>query len=174
MSQEDVLPLCARSGSGLVLLSRLAATNRTGDTARAVSQKNVEIVRAGFEVWNAGDMDAFRELFDPDVILRMPEGWPEPGPYVGLEAVMRQLEQQRDTWDADTFELISDFIDAADRVVVRVIWRGAGQGPESNIEFTGVYTVRKGRILSIEHFWDHAEALEAVGLSEQDAHADPT
>ena len=34
------------------------------------------------------------------------------------------------------------------------------------MELTGVYTVRKGRILGIEFFWDHAEAPEAVGLSE--------
>ena len=40
------------------------------------------------------------------------------------------------------------------------------------MEVTGVYTVRKGRIVCQEFFWDHAEALEAVGLSEQDAHAD--
>jgi hypothetical protein len=32
---------------------------------------------------------------------------------------------------------------------------------------TGVYTVRKGRIVFVEHFWDHAEALEPLGLSEQ-------
>ena len=49
---------------------------------------------------------------------------------------------------------------------MRFIWRGAGYGPESNMEFTGVYTVRKGEILNIEFFWDHAEALEALGLSE--------
>ena len=42
----------------------------------------------------------------------------------------------------------------------------------SNMEMTSVYTVRKGRIVYQEFFWDHAEALEAVGLSEQDAHAD--
>ena len=36
---------------------------------------------------------------------------------------------------------------------------------ESNMELTGVYTVRKGRIVS-EFFWDHAEALETLGLSE--------
>ena len=42
----------------------------------------------------------------------------------------------------------------------------------STLEFTAVYTMRKGRIFGIEYFWDHAEALEAVGLSEQDAHAD--
>ncbi len=32
--------------------------------------------------------------------------------------------------------------------------------------------VRKGRIFYNELFWDHAEALEALGLSEQDAHPD--
>ena len=136
------------------------------DTARAMSQENVEVVRAAFEAWNAGDMDALRELYDPDVIVRMPEGWPEPGPFVGREAVMRQFEQIRETWDADALELISDFIDAADRVVVRYIWRGAGHGPEANMEMTGVYTVRKGRIFDMEYFWDHAEALETLGLSE--------
>ena len=137
-----------------------------------MSQENVEVVQAGFEAWNAGNMDAVRERFDREVIMRMAEGWPESGPFVGREAVMRQLEQQRETWDADGFELITDFIDAADRVVVRFNWRGEGQGPEYNMEFTGVYTVRKGKIFAIEHFWDHAEALKAVGLSEQDAHAD--
>jgi ketosteroid isomerase-like protein len=85
---------------------------------------------------------------------------------------MHQWEQQRETWDADAVEPISDFIDAADHVVVRYIWRGAGHGPELNLEATGVFTVRKGRILGMEFFWDHAEALEAVGLPEQDAHPD--
>ena len=131
-----------------------------------MSQENVKVVRAGFEAWNAGDMDALRELYDPGITWRPAEGWPEPGPYAGRDAVMRQLEQLRETWDSDAFELISDFIDAGDRVAVRLIWRAAGRGPEANLETTGVYTVRKGRILGIEFFWDHAEVLEAMGLSE--------
>jgi uncharacterized protein len=137
-----------------------------------MSQENVEVVRAGFAAWNAGDMDALRELFDHDVIMRALEGWPEPGPWVGREAVMRQWEQNRQTWDADTSEPISEFIDAADRVVVRAIWHGAGRGPQANMEFTHVYTLRNGRIVFVEYFWDHGEALETLGLSEQDAHAD--
>ena len=136
-----------------------------------MSQENVEIVRAMFEAYSAGDMDAFRELHDPDVIGRMPEGWPEPG-FVGREAVMRQFEQLRETFDATSVRPISDFIDAGDRVVVRLAYHGEGHGPEMNFEMTQVITVRKGRILYREYFWDHAEALEAVGLSEQDAHAD--
>jgi ketosteroid isomerase-like protein len=132
-----------------------------------MSQRNVEIVRAAFETWNRGDMDAFRELCDPDMILRNPEDWPEPGPFVGREAAMRQFEQLRETWDADTVEPIRDFIDAADRVVVRMIWRGVGRGPESNMEWTAVFTMHKGRILVLEYFWDHAQALEALGRRRQ-------
>ncbi len=131
-----------------------------------MSLENVEVDRATFKAWNAGDMDALRDLYAPDIIMRTPKGWPEPGPFIGREAVMRQFEQSRETWDADAVELISDFIDVGDRVAVRMIWRGAGHGPEANIEFTNVVTERQGRIVLIEFFWDHAEALEAVGLSE--------
>ena len=131
-----------------------------------MSQENVEVVRAGFAAWNAGDMDALRELHDPDVIARAIEGWPEPGPFVGRDAVMRQFDELRATWDADALEPISEFIDAGERVVVRMIWHGAGFGPEANLEFTQVCTVRRRRIFYLEFFWDHAEALEAAGLSE--------
>ena len=131
-----------------------------------MSRENVEIVRATFGTWNADDMDGFRELFDPDIAMRSAEGWPEPGPWFGREAVMRQFEQQRATFDADALELISDFLTVGDRVAVRLIWRGAGYGPEANLELTGLYTVRNGRILSLDFFWDHAEALKALGLSE--------
>ena len=137
-----------------------------------MSQENVEIVRAVFDAWNMGDMDAVREIHDTTVILRTTEDWPEPGPHVGRDAVMRFVEQLRDTWNADAFEVISDFIDVGDRVAVRFIWRGAGHGPEATIEATNVFMVRKRRIVYQEFFWDHAEALEALGLSEQDAHAD--
>ena len=132
-----------------------------------MSQENVDVVRAWFAAWNAADMDAFRELYDPDVIVRTAEGWPEPGPYLGREAAMRFHEQLRDTWDANTRVPISDFIDAGDRVAVRYIWRGAGHGPDLNMELTLVFTMRMGRVVFQEFFWDHAEALEAVGLSEQ-------
>ena len=130
-----------------------------------MSQENVEVVQAALAAWNTGDMDSVRALLDPDAILRPPEGWPEPGPYVGQEAVMREWEQVRDTWNADAVEPISDFIESADRVVVRFIWHGTGHGPESNMKMTGVFTVRKARLFHVEFFWDHAEALEVMGLS---------
>jgi ketosteroid isomerase-like protein len=49
---------------------------------------------------------------------------------------------------------------------VRVSWRGTGHGHDLSMEMTGVYTLRNGRLIVIEYFWDHAEALEAAGLRE--------
>ena len=85
---------------------------------------------------------------------------------------MRWFAQLRETWDADTMELASDFIAMGDRVAVRQIWHGAGRGPEANMGMTVVFTVRDTRIYYVEFFWDHAKALEILGPSAQDAHAD--
>jgi ketosteroid isomerase-like protein len=34
------------------------------------------------------------------------------------------------------------------------------------MEMTSVWTVREGRIVGLEYFWDQAGALEAMGLAE--------
>ena len=126
----------------------------------------MEIVQAMADAWNHKDMHRLRDLYDPDVIIRAPEGWPEPGPFVGVDAVMRQWERNRETWSADTFEAVGDLIDVGDRVVVRLVWTGAGRGPETHLEFTAIYTIRNRKVCDQESFWDHDEALKAVGLEE--------
>ena len=131
-----------------------------------MSQENVGVAKAAFDAWNAEDMDAFRELCDPDIIVRPPERWPEPGPYVGREAIMRQWKQQRQAFNADALEVIGNYIDVGDRVAVRLIWRGTGAGPQADIELTALFTVRNGAVLGTEFFWGHCEALKAVGLEE--------
>src|SRR5438876_9070579 len=120
-----------------------------------MSQENVEVVKAANEAFNAGDLAALRELYDSEVVMYHVKDWPEPGPTVGREAVMLFIEQLRDTWDADRIEVTSDYIHAADRVVVRWIWHGLGHGPQANMELTSVNSVRKGKIRSVEFFWDH-------------------
>ena len=78
---------------------------------------------------------------------------------------MSQQNVQGDAWMGDTLEPLTDFIDASDRVVVRDAWRGTGsQGPDADMEFTRVFTLRERKIIDIDIFWDHAEGLEAAGL----------
>jgi hypothetical protein len=86
---------------------------------------------------------------------------------------MRQWERGREPWgDTVTVEPVS-IIDAGDRVVARQVVHGVGRGPTLHVEFTAVCTLRNGRIFYFEFFWDHAEALKAVGLSESAPVPDP-
>jgi len=130
-----------------------------------MSRENVEVVRAGLAAWNAGDMDALRELYHPDVIVRPLEGWPEPGPVAGREAVMRSWQGILDVFPEATLELTS-VTNVGDRVVARQVAHGKGKGPEAIAEYTVISTLRNGRTLILEYFWDHAEALASLGLSE--------
>ena len=131
-----------------------------------MSQENVEVIQAAYEAWNAGDTDALRDLHHPDVIARYGAAWPEPGPFVGRDAVVRQIEELRETWDASEAEATTDFIDAGDRVVSEFIWHGTGHGPAFTFKGAAVYTMRNRMIFEVEYFGNVPEALEAVGLSE--------
>jgi ketosteroid isomerase-like protein len=131
-----------------------------------MSQENVDIVRASNEAWNRGDMEAFAEFHDPDVVMRTAEQWPEPGPYIGREAFLRWQRQLRETWDTAIVELVT-LVDAGDSVIARQRLHGTGRGPEANLEATSIVTLRKGKVIMVEWFWDCAEALEAVGLSDE-------
>lgn len=131
-----------------------------------MSPENVEVVRDYFRAWNAGDMEAVRELYDPDAVIEAMPDWPEPGPFVGRDAVMQQLSQARAAFDSDSIEILSDLVAVGDRAIARVGWHGSGRGPQSDMEWTILCTIRDGRVINVRYFRDHAEALEAAGLSE--------
>ena len=131
-----------------------------------MSQENVELVRSGMKAWDARDMDALRATYAEDVVTWPPAGWPEAGPFVGRDIVIGQWERMRESWDDDEIEMLADYTDAADRVAVRMMWRERDRGPEANSEATGIFTIRDGKIRVAEFFWNHAEALETLGLSE--------
>ena len=127
-----------------------------------MSQQNLDLTQAADEAWNTGDWNALSEVWDPSIVVRTTEEWPERGIF-GRESALRWVKELRDTWDVAALETI-DRTDAGDRVVARQILRGAGHGPASRIEVTTIATIRKGKIVLLEYFWDHAEALEAIGL----------
>jgi ketosteroid isomerase-like protein len=129
-----------------------------------VSREKVELVKRGIEAWNARDVESSRERLDPDVVMRMAEGFPESGPFVGREAVMRWILDAREPFDQFVLEPTSDFIDVGDRVVVRYRSHGRGRGPDVSFEFTEVATFWDGKVIYMQFFWDHAEALKSVGL----------
>jgi ketosteroid isomerase-like protein len=65
--------------------------------------------------------------------------------------------------------VIKEVFPVGDRVVARADWGGSGRasGIDLRSSLTSICTIRAGRIVKIEWFFDHAQALEAVGLSER-------
>ena len=126
----------------------------------------MDLVRRSTEAWNAGDTGAWSAFLAPNVIWRVMPDWPEQGPFISRDAVLRQVRQLRESWDSDAIVPVSDLIDAGDQVVLRFIWRGVGRGPELNMELTSINTVREDTIIAVEFFWNHADALKAAGLEE--------
>jgi ketosteroid isomerase-like protein len=57
--------------------------------------------------------------------------------------------------------------------VGRLHYRGKVSGIETEAPMGWVYRFRQGKVVYLRAFRDPEQALEAVGLSEQDAHADP-
>jgi ketosteroid isomerase-like protein len=129
-----------------------------------MTQENVDIVRAGTAAWSRGDWDGLRDTYDPDVVMRTVAEWPEAGPHFGRDAVVRFFQQLRATWDTNELETVS-LTEAGDRVVGHYVLHGVGRGPDARIEVANVFTFRRGRVVMVEYFWNHAEALEAIGLS---------
>jgi ketosteroid isomerase-like protein len=54
-----------------------------------MSQENVEIVRESIRRFRPSGLDEWAELWHQDTRMTVPEGWPEPGPFIGLDAVKR-------------------------------------------------------------------------------------
>jgi uncharacterized protein len=139
-----------------------------------MSQENVEIVRRGFNAFTRGDTALFLELLDPDVEWIPLMATLESRVYRGHDGVRQWLEGLAADWQF--FEVHSeDFRDLGDRVLVLGHWRARGRASGVEIENqpgTWLFDVKGGKTVRLQTYTDRAEALEAVGLSEQDAHPD--
>jgi ketosteroid isomerase-like protein len=130
-----------------------------------MSEKNAEIVRNAYDYWNRGDLDAFMALIDEEVVIRAAEGWPEPVFY-GKDSARAFFEGLVESIGHDS--VIEDLTGAGRTVVVRVRTSvtGGQSGIETEIRSSQIITLRKGKAVLLEYFWDHEEALEAAELSE--------
>ena len=111
------------------------------------------------------DTEKAGELLWPDVVMFGPEGWPEPGPDYGREAVVQQFLRLAEDWSR--YSMTIQRADTADHAVVaRLHWRtqGAASDIPMELEMSGVYLLRDGRIAEMRFFWDHDAALDAAGL----------
>jgi ketosteroid isomerase-like protein len=137
-----------------------------------MSQENVEIVKAVVDAFNRQDWDAGFQYSAPGAEMDMSRAL---GPYRGVYA----LDQARPFVSdfAATFESVrievDQLIEAGEHVVLlgNIHFRGR-DGIEATARAIQSWTVRDGAVERMVMYQEREDALEAVGLSEQDARAD--
>ena len=135
-----------------------------------MSQENVEIVKAVFRGLDDAGVDGMLPFLHEEFEYFPAE---ERGSVHGHDGLRRYFRRWMEAWDE--FHLRpTEFLDAGDHVFVGAALngRGRGSGVEVRMEGWSVWLIRGERAARCEEYSDRAEALEAVGLSEQDAHAD--
>ena len=138
-----------------------------------MSEENVEIVRRVYDAWSRGDLDTLLQTFDPNAELVLPEGGLNIGTRRGHEAISALLEGFLEIWDDLRVEP-ERFFEVGDQVVVfvRIRGRGRASGVETETRPAHLGTVRAGKVIRLVIYPERGRALEAVGLSEQDAQPD--
>ena len=137
-----------------------------------MSQENVEMTYRGIDAFSRGDLDALLALMD-DGVEGVPRAARMEGSYHGHDGVRRWWATLHEVWPDYTTEVV-EVRDLGDLTVAAVRQRGHGAGSDIPMDETSwqVGRWRRGKCVWWGSFDTLADALEAVGLSEQDAHAD--
>ena len=135
-----------------------------------MSHENVELVKRWLGSFDS-DPAAFRDTLHPEI-----EWFPfedNHSPSHGADAAMRIRSQWLDAWDELRADL-EEVRDEGDSVVasIHVVNRGKTSGVEVDVRLYVHFKIRDSKIVYLFEHTDKATALEAVGLSEQDTHAD--
>jgi ketosteroid isomerase-like protein len=140
-----------------------------------MSQENVEIVR---RAWELGLDAAAERYLDASIEFHEDPQWPGASSYRGREAVVQCFKGYVEALALGEEDAVSisveQVLDASERGVVAII-RYSGKAPSGvpyEHQWGYVFRVEDRRIVYLRGYYDPAEALEAVGLSAQDAHAD--
>lgn len=122
---EAMRPVRARQ-----FLSREAAM-----AAAAMSEGNIERVRRATAAFNRGDLEAWAEHYDPDVVFEDLNHGPDQEPVTrGLPALRRIVDEWRQAMPDFRLDL-EELVAVGDAVVAQVTYRGTGEGSQLAVDF---------------------------------------
>jgi ketosteroid isomerase-like protein len=140
-----------------------------------VSRENVELVRRLYDAVASRDTDTVLSIYHPELewdhshnteLAALVGGETYRG-HEGLRRWSREFYSAFDDVEAELEELI----DAGDKVIVVLNYRGRGRVSGIEVGFTrmaGVMTIRDGQVVRAEWYRDGAQALEAAGVEQAD------
>ena len=132
-----------------------------------MSQENVEVIRAMYGHWARGDFPA--SFMDPDVEhSRIGAQTPDmEGEFHGLEDLSRAMVEYLHAFSDLRIEAeeIIDLDDDRVLVLSRHTAQGKLSGAPTDHQLGDLFTLRAGKVVRYDSYWDRAEAMRAAGLS---------
>jgi uncharacterized protein len=120
------------------------------------AEENLEIMRRGYEAFNAGDMDTLNEVFDESIVWHLPGRSSMAKDYEGRDATLAYFGQLGEKTDG-TFqaELQQLFAGDDDRVVGLQRSTGQRDGKSLDVGNCIVFELKDGKVVDgREHFND--------------------
>jgi ketosteroid isomerase-like protein len=124
------------------------------------------------EAYNRRDLDAVVVGLHPEFEYHPDRNWVKAGLvepcYRGLEGYSKYVATVDEVWGGENYLKPVELIDLGERIVVLAdgTMRAQASGVPLTEAFGLVSTLKDGRIVRHQEYYDHDEALEAVGLRE--------
>jgi ketosteroid isomerase-like protein len=136
-------------------------------------REQLEALRDEYAAMSRKDWNAVLSVAHPEFELKTPSGGLDEGTVRGVEESRRAFEEFFRPFEALSVEPEA-FFDGEDQIVVFFVQRARPLGSSGLLERRAahLWTMRDGKAMKLEIFPDRGRALEAAGLSEQDAHTD--
>jgi ketosteroid isomerase-like protein len=123
----------------------------------------VQAVRDSYGALNSGDIEATLAVTAPDVEWHESSALPDAGVYRGRDALRAFLEDFLESWER-FHQVVEEVVVEGDRValMIHLTARGRGSGAEVDARYAHVWTLRDGRAVRVDAYYDRDAALRAI------------
>jgi ketosteroid isomerase-like protein len=130
-----------------------------------MSEREIELLRAGYEALDRGDLRPVREFIHPEARMSDRPEVPDATTYVGWDGIVLSQQASRETFDDFHFNP-ERFLEKGDKIVVILRMTGVGKVSGVPVEerIAHLWTVDGGRAVALQAYTSPADALEAAGL----------
>lgn len=133
-----------------------------------IPQENVETVRRAIDAFNDRNLEAMLPLYADDVTFRLIGGFEDlmGTEFSGHEGLREWFEDWVENLGARAEIERVRAVGGQVVVVLDTVAAGGASGAPARARSGQVYSFRDGLVCAVDSYWDHAAALEAVGLAE--------
>ena len=122
-------------------------------------------MKRSYAAFRRGDIEGWLETLDSDIEWQAAREDPDAALHRGHDGVLGYLGQWTEAYDGLQVEP-REFIDGGDRILVwvHITGRGRASGLDLDMQQAQIATVRGGKIVRTDEYFDRAEALASMGI----------